>query len=122
MILIAKPLLIAAATLLATSMVANALLGWAYLGARDDLAEANGARDQARGAAKSCSTGVRELQRQAAETAREGARLRAKADSEALAFEKRAQRILAAPAAFPGDDCRSADAAIDEWLHGRVKP
>lgn len=119
--MITKPVLIALATVLAISLLANAGLTRAYLGARDDLAEATGARDQARAAATSCSDGVRRLQAEAADRDREATRFRERAQDMARERQRRAQRILTAPPAFPGDDCRSASAAIDAWLGERGK-
>lgn len=120
--MITKPVLIALGTALALSILANAGLVRAYLGARDDLAEATGARDQARAAATSCADGVRQLQATAAERDREATRFRERAADMARGHQRRAQRILSAPPAFPGDQCRSAAAAIDGWLKERGRP
>lgn len=63
--------------ILALSVLANAALGWAYLGQRDKAAKASAdlthmqqQRDGARGAASACSDSVEALQEQAAQRAR----------------------------------------------------
>lgn len=120
-----NPILIA----LAISVAINAALGWAYLGQRDDTAtvqaELHGMQDQrdgARQAASACSDSVDDLRELADKRAREAAPARAAAASTAQAHNQRADQILAAPAPVPGDVCASAQARLDEWLKGRVKP
>jgi septal ring factor EnvC (AmiA/AmiB activator) len=120
-----NPILIA----LAISVAMNAALGWAYLGQRDDTAtvqaELRGMQDQrdgARQAASACSDSVDDLRELANKRAREAAPARAAAASAAQGHNQRADQILAAPAPVPGDVCASAQARVDHWLKGRVKP
>lgn len=114
---------------LAVSVAANAALGWAYLGQRDDTTEAKtalrdmqGQRDGARQAASACSDSVDDLRELADKRAREAAPAQAAAASAAQGHNQRADQILAAPAPVPGDVCASAQARVDDWLKGRAKP
>lgn len=113
---------------LAISVAANAVLGWAYLGQRDETATAQadlrameGQRDGARQAASACSDSVDDLRELADKRAREAAPARAAAASAAQGHNQRADLILSTPALVPGDACASAQARVDEWLKGRVK-
>ena len=114
---------------LAISVAANAALGWAYLGQRDDTTEARtalrdmeGQRDGVRQAASACSDSVDDLRELADKRAREAAPDRAAAASTAQGHNQRADAILATPAPVPGDACASAQTRVDEWLKGRAKP
>jgi hypothetical protein len=114
---------------LAISAAANAALGWAYLGQRDDTAVAKtalrdmeGQRDGARQAASACSDSVDDLRELADKLAREAAPARAAAASTAKGHNQRADTILSTPAPVPGDACASAQARVDDWLKGRAKP
>ncbi|MCT6720025.1 hypothetical protein [Acidovorax sp. K2F] len=114
---------------LAISVAANAVLGWAYLGQRDETATAQadlrameGQRDGARQAASACSDSVDDLRELADKRTREAAPARAVAASTARVHNQRADEILAAPAPVPGDVCASAQARVDGWLKGRVNP
>lgn len=120
-----NPILIA----LAISVAANAALGWAYLGQRDDTTEARtalrdmeGQRDGARQAASACSDSVDDLRELADKRAREAAPARAAAASTAQGHNQRADKILATPTPVPGDACASAQVRVDSWLQGRSKP
>ena len=111
------------------SLAANAVLGWAYLGQRDDTTEARtalrdmeGQRDGARQAASECSDSVGDLRELADKRAREAAPARAAAANIAKTHNQRADTILATPATVPGDLCASAQARVDDWLKGRAKP
>lgn len=117
-----NPILIA----LAISLAANGVLGWAYLGQRDDTATAKadlrameGQRDGARQAASACSDSVDDLRDLADKRARDAAPARAAAASAAQGHNQRADVILSTPAPAPGDVCASAQARVDEWLKGR---
>ena len=108
--------------ILALSVLANAALGWAYLGQRDKAAKASAdlthmqqQRDGARGAASACSDAVEALQEQAAQRA-------AAAAKAAQQIERRADYTLTLKPRHVGDACASAQALADEWLQGRVKP
>ena len=114
---------------LAISLAANAGLGWAYLGQRDDTAVAKtalrdmeGQRDGARQAASACSDSVDDLRELADKRAREAVPARAAAASAAQGHNTRADQILSAPAPVPGDACASAQARVDDWIKGRVNP
>jgi len=111
------------------SLAANAVLGWAYLGQRDetstaraDLRGMEGQRDGARQAASVCSDSVDDLRELADKRAREAAPARAAAASVAQGRNQRADQILAAPAPVPGDVCASAQTRVEDWLKGRAKP
>lgn len=115
--------------LILASLAANAVLGWAYLGQRDDTTQARtalrdmeGQRDGARQAASACSDSVEALRELADKRVRDAAPVRAAAASTARGHNQRADQILAAPAPVPGDVCASAQARVDEWLKGRAKP
>ena len=117
------------AIVLALSMLANAALGWAYLGQRDDTAEARVGlaamerqRDGARGAASACSDAVEALQDQAAKRAAAAVPVRAAAAKIAQQSERRADYALTLKPRHVGDACASAQALADEWLRGRAKP
>ncbi|GDY37673.1 hypothetical protein [Acidovorax sp. NB1] len=120
-----NPILIA----LAISVAANGLLGWAYLGQRDDTTEAQtalrdmeGQRDGIRQAASECSASVDDLRKLAERRYVVAAPARAAAASAAQGHNQRADVILSTPAPVPGDVCASAQARVDEWLKGRAKP
>jgi hypothetical protein len=116
--------------LILASLAANALLGWAYLGQRDETATARadlrgmeeGQRDGARQAASACSDSVDDLGELADQRARDAAPARAAAASQAQVRNLRADAILSTPASVPGDACASAQARVDEWLKGREQP
>jgi hypothetical protein len=114
-----RQLAIFLATLLAASVLANAVLGWSYLGARDERTEAIGARDQARAAATACSAGVSRLEDAARTRAGEAFRAMERARGQAVTHQAAAQRILSSAPSVPGDACKSAGDAIDAWLLGR---
>ena len=115
--------------LILASLAANAVLGWAYLGQRDETAAARadlrgmeGQRDGARQAASACSDSVDDLRELADRRAREAVAARAAAAGAARDHNQKADAILAAPASVPGDACASAQARVDDWLNGRAKP
>jgi hypothetical protein len=117
------------ATVLAISLVANAALGWVYLGQRDDTTEARAGlaamerqRDSARGDASVCNDAVENLQDQAAKRAAAAVPVRAAAAKTAQQSERRADYTLTLKPRHVGDACASAQALADEWLQGRVKP
>lgn len=114
---------------LLVSLAGNGLLGWAYLGERDDATEARAAVSAkgqelagVRGAAEACSGRVDELRTLADKRAQEAETARRAAGTRASAHNQRADAILAAPAAVPGDACASAQVRVDSWLQGRVRP
>lgn len=112
--------------LLAASVALNAALGvaWQRAGnhARElqaQIAAAQGERDHALQAAQACSDGVQRLQALAESRAREAAAARRQAEQTAADHARRADEVLAAPPAVPGNDCASAKARVADWLKGR---
>lgn len=105
---------------LALSIGVNGVLGWVWLGARDTAAKATVQRDDARSAASACSDATEDLRDLADKRAAEAKKAQAAARSAATAAQDRANAILSAPAAVPGDACASAQVSIDDWLRGRV--
>lgn len=110
------------AWVLALSVVGNAALGWAWLGARDQVAATTTQRDNARAAASACSDATEALRELADKRGAEAKRAQAAARQAASQREGRAQQILSTPSALPGDDCGSARVRVDGWLKGRVTP
>jgi len=115
--------------LLAASLAANMLVGWAYLGQRDATAVAEttlhdmrGQRDGAREAASTCSDAVDDLRTLADSRKKEADGARRAAAKRVENHNQRADAILAAPPAVPGDVCASAQVRVDEWLMGRAEP
>ena len=114
---------------LLASLAANGAMGWAYLGQRDDAAQARadlGAmeqqRDGARQAASACSDAVDDLRDLADRRAIEAQAARAEAAAQARTHHQKADAILVTPPAVPGNDCRSAQLRVDNWLKGRAQP
>lgn len=114
---------------LALSLALNAALGWAYLGQRDKTTEAQSAvtameqqRDGARAAASACSDAVEDIRTMADKRATEAKAARAAAAVQTRSHNEKADTILSTPAAAPGDDCRSAQVRVSDWLKGRAKP
>ena len=114
---------------LAISVAANAALGWAYLGQRDDTTQARGElramegqRDGARQLASECSDATEALREQASRRAAAAAPARAAAASTASALQQRSDYTLSLKPRDPANLCGSMQALGDEWLQGRVKP
>ena len=114
---------------LLASLAANGLLGWSYLGQRDDAAQARadlGAmeqqRESARQAASACSDAVDDLRDLADRRADDAKAARAEAAAKAKGHNQKADAILATPPAVPGDDCQSAQVRVADWLKGRAQP
>lgn len=110
------------------SLVANGLLGWGYLDGRDkqaalqtQIAAITSERDHALQSAQVCSEGVARLQALAESRAKEAAAARRQAAQAAADHARRADEVLAAPPAVPGDDCASARVRIGRWLKGRAR-
>ena len=108
------------------SLVMNGLLGWGYLAGRDKLAALQERvqavaqeREAALAGAHACSDGVARLQELAESRAKEAAAARKLAAQAAADHARRADEVLAAPPAVPGDDCASAKARVAGWLKGR---
>jgi hypothetical protein len=101
--------------ILAISLVANAALGWAYLGQRDTATVATTETKQADGVAQACTEGVKTLSVQASKRHAEGAPKVEAAVQQAEEAGKQAFEILTTPMAVPGDDCKSAQVTVDAW-------
>lgn len=121
-------LLLIAAAVAVLALAGNAGQAWLYLNLRDDLVLAKAATsarekelDAARQDASACSDAVDGLRTLANERAKEATTARATAAAQARMAAQRADAILAAPAAVPGNDCASAQVRIDSWLQGRVQ-
>ncbi|MDP9902601.1 hypothetical protein [Variovorax ginsengisoli] len=117
-----NPLIMGLAIALAVSVAGNASIGWAWLGARDDLATATVERDNARSAATACSDATEDLRELADKRGAEAKVAQAAARRAAKAKGDRANLILTTPPALRGDDCGSARVRIDDWLSGRTTP
>lgn len=114
---------------LLVSLACNGLLGWLYLGQRDDTAAARAStvsvaeqRDGARAAASACSDALDDLRTLADRRGREATAARSAAAGRAGQHNQRADQILSAPPAVPGNTCASAQARIDGWLKARATP
>jgi len=112
---------------LIASAALNLLAGWAYLGQRDTIATLRtqskalqGQLDGARADAQACSDATDDLRTLADQSAREADAARAQARKAAAGRNARADKILSAPPAVPGDDCASAQVRVDRWLKGRA--
>lgn len=125
--MMADKLLPALALALLASLAGNAVLGWAYLGQRDQATKANAdaghavqERDGARGTAQACSEGVGAVAAAATTQQAQAAPALAAAAAHAQVLNKRADSTLATA---PGPDaCANMQALGDEWLQGREKP
>lgn len=105
--------------ILAISLAANALLGWAYLGQRDKAVTHEVREQQATGAAVECSNGTESLQTKAQERKEAAAPKIAAAKKQAEQHNREADRILTTPPAVPGDSCASAQKELDDWWEKR---
>ena len=127
--MISEKLLPALVAVLVASASGNALLGWAWLSARDDAAKTaaelgsmTGQRDGALKGAQACSDATEALGTVAAQRAADAAPARAAAAGQAAALNARADYTLATAPAAPGDSCASLQALGSSWLKGRAKP
>lgn len=110
------------AIILTISLLANAALGYAYLGQRDATTQAVAQAEQAQDAATACSKAVDDLDTQAKKR-KAAAKPRIEAAAKAADSNNRAaDKILSTPAAMPGNDCQSAQARVDNWWQERTKP
>lgn len=114
--------------LLAASVAINAALGvaWRRAGnhARElqaQIATVQSERDHALQSAQACSDGVARLQALAERREREAAAARRQAAQAAAEHARRADAVLSAPPAVPGDDCASARVRVGDWLKGRAR-
>lgn len=105
---------------LAISLAANGVLGWAWLGQRDETTAAIGQRDQARSDASACSDATEDLRAQASKRHTAAAPARAAAAASAQGLNNRADYTLGLQPKTPGNACASMQALGDEWLQGRA--
>ena len=104
---------------LAASVVMNFILATAWLGSRDDAAEAARTASQQAAAAQQCSDGVASIERVATERAQQAELARDAAIKLAGQAQRRAMELVARKPTVPGDDCASARVQVDEWLANR---
>lgn len=117
-----SPIMTILGVLLAVSLAVNALVGSAYLEARDRANLAERARKTAADAAGACSKGVKDLQ--------DAGKAQADAHAKALDAAREAGRQAGLKAgkeryrapAVPGDVCASATVETREWLERRRAP
>lgn len=114
-----NPILTSLAIALALSAAGNVFLGSAYLKQRDSATEAKVETVYITAAAKECSQATETLQAAGKKRAAENAPKAEAAKAEADKHERKADQILAASAAVPGDACKSADALVDAWWEAR---
>lgn len=114
---------------LIASAALNVALGWSWLHARDSAVKARqqvtvvtGERDAALLTAQECSEATDALKKLADQRARDADKARAQARKAAAGRNARADAILSAPPAVPGNDCASARVRVDQWLKGRAAP
>lgn len=117
-----NPILISLAVALGLSVLGNLFLGNAYLNQRDTATTVKTETVYVQAAAKECSKGPEAMATAAAMNASAAAPKRQAAASEAARHDAKADEILTAPPAVPGDACKSAEAAIDTWWTARSKP
>lgn len=107
---------------LGLSVAGNAVLGWAWIGAREKAATTTLQRDDARAMTSACSDATDDLRELADIRGATAKKAQAVARDAALVRQRAAQTILSTPAAVPGDACASAQVRVDAWLRGRVQP
>ena len=86
---------------------------------RDEAQKAQIYAAEAKSAAQLCSESVKDLRAQEDARAAESAKALAAAQAAADKYALRADRLLRAPAAVPGDDCTSARMRAADWLRSR---
>lgn len=121
--------LMALALALAASLGGNAVLGLAWMHQRDAAVRQKTAaeqlaseRDAARQSAQACSASVAALQEAAEQRAQQAEAARSAAARQASAHNRRADRVLSAAPAVPGNDCASASQRVNAWLAERRFP
>lgn len=122
----ASKLSIGLAVALGVSVLANAGAGYVYLQQRDALAvaannleRAAGDTSSARAAAEACSASVEAMAVSAAVMASQLEAARTAAAQRAGQHYTKADKILATPAAVPGDACASAQKRVTDILASR---
>lgn len=113
---------------LGVSVLANAGAGYVYLQQRDaltvaakNLEHAAGDTATARAAADACSASVEAMAVSAAVMASQLEAARTAAAAQAKVHNTKADKILAMPAAVPGDDCASAQKRVADILADRTQ-
>lgn len=104
--------------LLAASLAANAVLRWR---AWASATTPPWLKPRCRACrASACSDAVDDLRILADHRGKEAEAARRAAAGKAATHNQRADAILSAPPAVPGDACASAQVRVDDWLKGRV--
>lgn len=104
---------------LVASLAANGVL-WHEVGKEHDArTAAETSLVTANAATKACNDSVTQLETEARDRAAENTKLRQEAQNRRHAQESLAQQILATPATVPGDDCKSAQDRVRNWLKAR---
>lgn len=108
---------------LLASLALNGVLGWAYLGQRDETTAAEGRYRAAAGQASACDDATEDLMEAGAKQKAAGAKAITAARELALTWEQRANAERSRPQAVLGDACASAAQENREWLEKRrAKP
>lgn len=105
--------------LLGISLLANAVLLWAWLSSHDKAVVSQVQERQAVATAAECSKGTEALAKDAQARKDRAAPMVAAAASAARQHDHQAQQILATPAPAGADSCASAQARIDAWYKMR---
>lgn len=116
---LSKWLIISLGILLGLSALTNIGLTKAYLKQRDKATTAISDRESARDAATACSDATEALAELSKKRAAEAEGRRRAAETKAQLAEVRAQKLLQTEPSVPGDDCRSAQVQMDDWLTSR---
>lgn len=111
--------IIALAAGLAASVMMNFVAVNAWLGARDDAADARRTASQQSAAAAQCSAGVADIELKAKQRAEQAEAARDAAIRLAGQAQKKAMELVSKRPSVPGDDCASARIQVDEWLSNR---
>lgn len=114
-----KYVVIGLSILLGLSALTNIGLTKVYLKARDGKTQAIADRDSARGAATACSDATEALAELSKKRAAEAEGRRRATETKAQLADGRAQKLLQTQPSVPGDDCRSAQVQMDDWLISR---
>jgi uncharacterized protein HemX len=110
---------LAVLVILALSLLANVWLWHEKEVEHDGKVKAEANLTTANAATKACNDSIGELEQQAKERKAENDKLRREAESRRKAQESLAQQILSTPATTPGNDCKSAQDRVRNWLKGR---
>ncbi|UBB15404.1 hypothetical protein [Comamonas odontotermitis] len=105
---------------LLVSLALNGLLGWAYLGKRDDFTRATTSLNSVRTDLNACSDATEDLRELANRRAADAKKLRADAAAKAKPLERRADYTLSLQPRDPLNACSSMQHLGDEWLKGRA--